>query len=399
MTKIFLAVFLIFSAFTAFSQTWVNANPKKGDGIYALLRRYHLPTTPDYVNKFKEINEDLLGADNELNLEIYYHMPVLIYDFDGVTIRSTLGISDYQHAKSIQNYNEKVQRSGLRDEHYTKDKKLWVPYFDVSSPDDPVVEPAEDPSNPLSSTPVAGDKHFSIFGAAYADVPQVDNSLSGYYFYLVSGHGGPDPGAYGQYGGHNLYEDEYAYDITLRMAHKLIQHGATVYIIVRDRNDGIRDTAVLRGDHDEYYYGGARISRRTKTRLAKRAEIINGLYRQNKTKAKGQYTIVVHVDSRSNSQRIDLFYYYKKNHSAGRRFAQTLHQRVKKEYAEHQPGRGYDGTVTWRDLYMLRNVLPTTVYIEVANIRNQRDQDRLVLVNNRQAVANWLVRGMQDYLR
>ncbi len=397
--KIFYSLVLFATFYSAYSQTWVNANPKQGDGIYAMLRRYHLPTTPDYVAKFKEINEDLLGATHELNLEIFYHLPILIYDFDGLTIRSTLGITDYQRAKSIQNYNEELQQAGVRQSHYTEDKKLWVPFFSLpNNTPAAVVQPADEAVTTVDD-PVSGSMHFSIFGSAYADVVRQDDSLSGYYFYLVSGHGGPDPGAYGKYGNYNLYEDEYAYDITLRMARRLIEHGATVYVIVRDRNDGIRDQAILLGDHDEYYHGGARISSRTKTRLAKRAEIINSLYQQNKGRAKDQYTIVVHVDSRSNSQRIDLFYYYKKNNSAGRRLAQTLHKRVQKEYAEHQPGRGYGGTVTWRDLYMLRNVLPTTVYIEVANIRNKLDQDRLVIVNNRQAVANWLCRGIQDYVR
>lgn len=397
MFKTCIALVLFSFCSPLFSQTWVNARPQQGDGIYAMLRRYQLPTTPDYVNKFRELNQDVLGVNNELNLEIYYHMPILILDFDGLTIRSTLGITDYQHAKTIQNYNESVQRAGLRPRHYTDDKKLWVPYSSLPANADVVPEAQDEPESAINVPMNA--RHFSIFGSAYADVVPLDNSLSGYYFYLVSGHGGPDPGAYGNYGGYNLYEDEYAYDITLRMARKLIEHGATVYVIVRDRNDGIRDDPILRGDHDEYYHGGARISSRTKTRLAKRAEIINTLYQQNRSRAKGQYTIVVHVDSRSNSQRIDLFYYYKKNNSTGRRFAQTLHRRVKKEYAEHQPGRGYDGTVTWRDLFMLRNVVPTTVYIEVANIRNKLDQDRLVIVNNRQAVANWLCRGVQDFLQ
>ena len=41
-------------------------------------------------------------------------------------------------------------------------------------------------------------------------------------------------------------EDEYAYDITLRLAKELLAHGAEVYIIIQDENDGIRDDFVLR---------------------------------------------------------------------------------------------------------------------------------------------------------
>lgn len=394
MTKVFVLLFSFLLFCNSNAQSWVNASPQQGDGIYALLRRYHLPITAQYVEKFKELNEDVLGSNDELNLEFYYHMPILRYKFDGVTIRSTLGITDYPLAKSIQNYNEALQRDGLRDQHYTDNLDLWVPFYTLEEP--PV---ATDSGSSSRRETLSGATRFSIFGKDYQDVARIDNSLSGYYFYLVSGHGGPDPGAYGAYGNYFLYEDEYAYDITLRLARRLIEHGATVYMIVRDSNDGIRDVPILRGDHDEFYFTGARISRRTRTRLAKRAEIINNLYQQNQSRAKGQYTIVLHVDSRSNSQRIDIFYYYKRYHSAGRRFAQALHQRVSKEYTEHQPGRGYGGTITWRDLYMLRHVRPTTVYIEIANIRNQRDQDRLVIVNNRQAVANWLCEGVRDYVR
>lgn len=392
LTRLILCLCLALTS-VATGESFVNAQPQRGDGIYSLLRRYQLPTTRQYVDKFLELNADVLGSDQELQLEFYYHMPILRYQFDGVTIRSTLGIDDYPKAKDIQNYNEALQRAGLRQRHYTEDKDLWVPYFFFERQSVRVVQPSSETSPPGPTS------NFDIFGSAYSAVTRIDNSLEGYYFYMISGHGGPDPGAVGARGGYNLYEDEYAYDMTLRLARRLIEHGATVYVIVRDDNDGIRDAGILRGDHDEYYFGGSRISRKPVTRLNKRATVVNNLYAQNRKRAKGQYAIILHVDSRSNSQRIDLFYYYKYGHSAGRRLALALHTRVKKEYAEHQPGRGYGGTVTSRNLYMLRHVLPTTVYIEVANIRNKRDQDRLVIVNNRQAVANWLCEGVIDFIR
>ena len=75
-----------------------------------------------------------------------------------------------------------------------------------------------------------------------------------------------------------------------------------------------------------------------------------------------------------------------------------MHNYVKQKYNQHQPGRGYGGTVTTRNLFMLQHVQPTTVYIEVANIRNSRDQDRLVIINNRQAVANWLCDGLAGFI-
>ena len=36
-----------------------------------------------------------------------------------------------------------------------------------------------------------------VFGKKYENVPVIDNQLEGAIYYLVSGHGGPDPGAMG----------------------------------------------------------------------------------------------------------------------------------------------------------------------------------------------------------
>ena len=61
-------------------------------------------------------------------------------------------------------------------------------------------------------------------------------------------------------------------------------------------------------------------------------------------------------------------------------------------------GRGFNGTVSERNLYVLRNTQPVGVYLELGNIRNPRDQQRLVLENNRQALAKWIAEGIvADY--
>ena len=41
--------------------------------------------------------------------------------------------------------------------------------------------------------------------------------------------------------GRQLHEDEYAYDIILRLARELLSRGAKVHIIIQDKKDGIRD--------------------------------------------------------------------------------------------------------------------------------------------------------------
>lgn len=52
-----------------------------------------------------------------------------------------------------------------------------------------------------------------LFGKSQAAYQITSSSLKGATFYLVSGHGGPDPGCIGKYHGKELHEDEYAYDI------------------------------------------------------------------------------------------------------------------------------------------------------------------------------------------
>ena len=87
--------------------------------------------------------------------------------------------------------------------------------------------------------------HEPLFGKQLANVKVTSNRLAGACFYVVSGHGGPDPGAIGRVGKHELHEDEYAYDIALRLARNLMQEGAEVHIIIQDAKDGIRNDAYL----------------------------------------------------------------------------------------------------------------------------------------------------------
>jgi N-acetylmuramoyl-L-alanine amidase len=237
-------------------------------------------------------------------------------------------------------------------------------------------------------------RRFPIFGAAYEMVEMLDNRLDGTVFYLVSGHGGPDSGARGERDGQILCEDEYAYDIGLRIARLLLQHDARVHIIVRDADDGIRDEAFLQCDEDEYVLGGHAIPVDQSKRLRQRANIINNLHKRNK-EARYARVIELHVDSRESGNRIDVYFYHHSGSADGARTAETLRRTIWEKYATYQPWRGYRGTVSARDgLYMLRAVLPVTVYIELGNIRSEWDQRRLIIPENRQYLAEWIVEGL-----
>ncbi|HZH70858.1 MAG TPA: N-acetylmuramoyl-L-alanine amidase [Mariniphaga sp.] len=238
---------------------------------------------------------------------------------------------------------------------------------------------------------------FEIFGNDHAEVQIVDNKLKGTVYYLVAGHGGPDPGAVGYYNKKQLCEDEYAYDVTLRLARNLIQHGATVYMIIRDPNDGIRNDSYLKPDKDEVCYPNEKIPINQLRRLQQRTEAVNALY--PKYRGRYQRMVAIHVDSRSRGQNIDVFFYHDKSSASGRKAALILQRKFQQKYDHHQPGRGYKGTVSDRNLYVVRNSFPVAVYIELGNINHTRDQQRFIIPSNRQALANWLYEGLlEDYL-
>lgn len=70
------------------------------------------------------------------------------------------------------------------------------------------------------------------------------------------------------------------------------------------------------------------------------------------------------------------------------------------KYDKHQPNRGFEGTVSSRNLYVLLKAAPTSVFVELGNIQNTFDQRRFVISSNRQALAKWMMEGfIADYKR
>ncbi len=233
-----------------------------------------------------------------------------------------------------------------------------------------------------------------LFGKKYANYSQVSSELKGTCFYLVSGHGGPDPGAIGKIGNHELHEDEYAYDIILRVARNLMQRGAKVHIIIQDKKDGIRDGMYLNNTKRETCMG-SKIPLNQVSRLKQRCDKINALMKQDKETYKR--ALFIHVDSRARGKQMDVFFYHAGS-KQGKKLANTVKQTFKSKYAHHQPGRGFTGTVSKRNLYVLRNAQPVSLFIEIGNIQNKYDQQRIILSNNRQALANWISEAfVKDY--
>ena len=239
--------------------------------------------------------------------------------------------------------------------------------------------------------------HEPLFGKKLADVEITGQRLKGACFYICSGHGGPDPGAIGKVGRHQLHEDEYAYDVALRLARNLMQEGAEVRIIIQDAKDGIRNDRYLKGSKRETCMGQA-IPLNHVARLKQRSDKINSLYSKDKQKYSYCRSVFLHVDSRSKRQQTDVFFYHAKGSTKGQKLASTMKKTFESKYRRHQPNRGFEGTVSARNLYVLRNSTPVALYVELGNIQNAFDQRRFVISDNRQALANWLMEGLiADY--
>ena len=314
----------------------------------------------------------------------------MIYDYDGKSIRSTINIDDYKKALRIQKFNENIFSRGLRRTHFTESKILWVPFHEL--------ECAETVSTPeeikVNKTVAKNHVYEPLFGKKYADIKVEDNSLYNQVYYIVSGHGGPDPGALCDECPTTLCEDEYAYDVAARLARNLKQHGAIVHMIVQDKNDGIRDDQILICDKDERV-NGKKLPLNQLERLKQRSVHVNQLYSKHKKQGvKSQKAIVIHVDARNKGKRQDVFFYHYRYSNSGKKLAYKMKNVFQSKYKKYQKNRGYKGYVEGKGLYVLRTMAPTTLFIELANIKNKSDHKRLLLNTNRQALANWLFEGL-----
>ncbi len=357
--KLYILLFLafLFSGTTLWAQQ--KATPKAGEGISSFLLR-HNRSPKKYYDDFIELNKQKLGKNNVLKVGVTYVIPPVK--------KSTTTSAKTTPAKNTGAKNTTSEGAGTKH-----------------------------PSSKAKSTKIGTTINEPLFGKQLANVKVTSNRLAGACFYVVSGHGGPDPGAIGKVGRYELHEDEYAYDIALRLARNLMQEGAEVHIIIQDAKDGIRDDSYLSNSKRETCMGDA-IPLNQVQRLQQRCDKINALYRKDRKNHSYCRAIFIHIDSRSKGKQTDVFFYYSNKKGDSKRLANNMKDTFESKYDKHQPNRGFSGTVSGRNLYVLSHTTPASVFVELGNIQNTFDQRRLVMNSNRQALAKWLMEGfLKDY--
>jgi N-acetylmuramoyl-L-alanine amidase len=379
------------------SYTYHSVSIKKGDGMWSLLRRYNLNHSECNIDHFYELNG--LQKNSYLLAGKKYKLPVYIYKYDGKSIRSTIGMQDWDKAVRIKEYNDDLLSRGLRRTDYRESNILWVPHNEISCTSDELKKEADVEVEVEKETATKKVTSFKdeLYGDNYEEVDILDNSLQGKVFYVVSGHGGIDPGAVCGNCEELLCEDEYAYDVALRLARNLKQHGATVEMVIKDK-DGIRDEKYLKCDKDERLADGKRIPARQTARLKQRTVYVNKKYAQyRRDGVKDQYLVSIHVDSRKADHKQDVFFCHFRESKNGKKLAEALQKKFEEKYNKHQKNRGYHGHVDERNLFVLMNTAPPATLVELANIKNKSDHRRILIKENRQALANWIFEGLSDH--
>ena len=354
----YILLLLMMFSLTLMAQTQY-AKPKRGEGVTTFLQR-HGRSGQVYYKEFIELNKQKLKGKTTLLLDVSYALP---------PIKPTA-----QHRSKAQNAPAKASNEPKQSE---------------------AGKPAQQPKDTKGQErkhEIGYEFNEPLFGKSLAKGKVEGGKLKGACIYVVSGHGGPDPGAIGKVGKTELHEDEYAYDVALRLARCLMQEGAEVHIIIQDARDGIRD--------DQYLSNGMRETCMAKTtplnpvaRLQQRCDAINNLYKKEKDEYTYCRAIFLHVDSRSVGEQTDVFFYHREGWSKGQRLASQLRKTFQRKYDKHQPNRGFEGTVSTRGLYVLTHTHPVSVFVELGNIQNSHDQKRFVLSSNRQALAKWITEG------
>ncbi len=94
-----LILILLLSVQLASAQKWLTVLAKSGDNRILLLKKYNLS---DQCSKDKFLALNSMTEQQYLIKGKSYKLPIQIYKYNGKSIRGTIGISNYDQAKSIQ---------------------------------------------------------------------------------------------------------------------------------------------------------------------------------------------------------------------------------------------------------------------------------------------------------
>ncbi|MBF9015720.1 MULTISPECIES: LysM peptidoglycan-binding domain-containing protein [unclassified Oceanispirochaeta] len=209
----------------------------QGDSLWNISKRYEL--SMDDIKNWNNLSSDFLRKGMALQL---YPVTLELSD-DEVVLAARSTPTDSTPKETTE---QPVEETELRLAAVN-----LIPALYFSSPTGRRTQPSADYYEEDLNDPLVNYKDAAAlmdeFTEAAKSLPPMSRKLKGYTIILDPGHGGLDPGAIVENSdgyGNKVYvvEDEYCYDISLRVYRDLIRHGADVHLTVISPNQTIRTT-------------------------------------------------------------------------------------------------------------------------------------------------------------
>ena len=231
-------------------------------------------------------------------------------------------------------------------------------------------------------------------------VSQRRGSLYGWVVVLDPGHGGMDPGSSAFHGGQRVVEDEYVFDVVLRVRRIAKAKGAIVAVTLKD-SVGERNwdaSKVFPDSRTERFVLDNTVARALTNGLRKRLRYGNGISR--KYPRHRQAWISVHFDVLGRNDEIDGVRIIAANTDL--RLAKTLEHSfgtVKRLRDDDPVVASGDRDHGMRRLFILgsRNRIKEKVLIELGNFNNRVDLWRIRDWKVREAYARAIVQALENY--
>lgn len=224
-----------------------------GDTLMSIAQRFHLSENQllqyNALNSASVQDGQVLYLYNHINID-FHHLPVEVRYQKKTLSRLTLLKDKVEDLSKKIPWQAKGKTKIVKEfSNSTNERQIQTQRTHAASLPPIMSLPMPDYAE-LSQSPVFQDlqiaaKLFAIFDQEVRNMPPLGHELSGYSIVIDPGHGGLDPGAIvkTRANGKEIYlvEDEFNYDISLRLYRLLKRHGANVLLTVLSPNNVIRD--------------------------------------------------------------------------------------------------------------------------------------------------------------
>ncbi|UPA16472.1 LysM peptidoglycan-binding domain-containing protein [Borrelia coriaceae] len=379
------------------SETFISHRVSVGETLYSIARKYGV------------LLEDLKGWNNLTGNSIFHNQELKIYDKNKEQVVANSDLNEFVDKAS----NSKTKIKAIANIVSAKNKKLNLNFsnvldnrvvFDISAlvvlePKIPIFESngvfyywykpkkvsqpsefySEDWYSPLNAYKKASQL-FKSFEKLVKSRPVKNNNLKNKLIIIDPGHGGLDPGAIvkARDGLNNeifVVEDEYVYDIALRLYVYLKEYGGNVELtilspehLIRDslsanntfvnvKNEVYNDYDLNKTDTVDSWINGAQEG------LRKRLTVVNKFIKKYKNvKEDDILYISLHSDNSVGAPRCMGFYYQSEEGKGFDAHSKSIIEKMTKDFKRTPYVKG-------QNLYVLKNnVVKTKLLVEIRNL-------------------------------